>query len=1193
LRGPSQFGKRSTSADERGLCAARLLAVALAIALGAAAPAEAGPCVRACSGGTLQTADLVVAVGVALGGTPLDACPPLDANADGAVTVDDLVEGVVDLRHACPGGTDRDGNGLNDGEECGDDPAWCVDSDADGLADYEDADDDGDGVPDVEDGERTKPLPEADPLADDPLVAFEARLDVDADGVPPDVGRVGDALVVRGLGFDPTPAGNLVVFEGDAPVAVLPLMASATELTVLVPEGAGPVLRVVRGARRSPPLPVEILARGAPVLFRRIDRDTDPAATLELRGLDLAGVTSVEFAGASAPPSSTEATVLEVTVPAEARSGDVAVRTASLRSNTAPLRVTQTVAVEVVLPPGAAIAATDLVASAGMEAGTPLDGEGRAQVRTSRSGLDLVTVARGGGDTPRPYLQAIALPGDTEVRVDALSTAIVMMVGATGLVAAAEEASVDQARSQLAALSAVQALADEIAQGLAADPDFLVNPPPAFDAQYLAALDAGNDVLAAALASSDAAQAGLQANEGGAAQQATLKATIEPTGGGDCPPASLPACSEQVDVLLRQIEGTGNVAIENDTMVYLSVAIREAAGGQSLQAHARHWFDNRIVGSQEGLLWGFSAADREYRVPNYRSARVDVVTGGLGAPNPPSGDLDVNVVLATRTLFDRILLPAITTAIGAALEKRNPAKDAHLLAKTVLNTMADRYPDDEQAIQDYLRNRNAAAAIGLLVAVLKTDLTNIGPITQAIGRWAAGTVDDVVVRALGIRIATALIPVVGGIAAVAEAIGTAATVTDAVKALVDIIQMPSYLRFDVFFRMTVIEIRPTSIERQPEPRVIDIRGFALALPGGPRPLVTFVDRGSGPFPTQTTETGLELLQVDADGRRIMVATESAYTAVVQGPIGVGVARGDEMAESPTDIAVTSGLQLLAIAPTQGMVGSTFELTGTGFDTRPGADVRVRFEELLVDAPNPQVFNATDVVVESSERIRAVVPAVPGSSATGWRVFVEQGPLTRRITSNREFFFLQAWIPAPSGLIVLRDTALPVEQATRIVFWLTPDGNAFAGGSQAGGWFGTNVGRWSVGGGALTIEGCVPPGMGSWYRFVGSIDFGGGDKACCLDGSFSCEPRPCAYVSGTYTLFVRDRPGDPIRQFDYSVDNRINPAGIPNQSSPRARDGFYPLPSRWDFSCPAQCFQFWNQPSPSLGTRPCTCSGCLP
>jgi hypothetical protein len=67
-------------------------------------PSEIGPCVGDCGGDEQVTVDeLVTGVNVALGVTPLSACPDFDTSGDGAVTVDELLRAVNSALNGCLG----------------------------------------------------------------------------------------------------------------------------------------------------------------------------------------------------------------------------------------------------------------------------------------------------------------------------------------------------------------------------------------------------------------------------------------------------------------------------------------------------------------------------------------------------------------------------------------------------------------------------------------------------------------------------------------------------------------------------------------------------------------------------------------------------------------------------------------------------------------------------------------------------------------------------------------------------------------------------------------------------------------------------------------------------------------------------------------------------------------------------------
>jgi hypothetical protein len=334
-----------------------------------------------------------------------------------------------------------------------------------------------------------------------------------------------------------------------------------------------------------------------------------------------------------------------------------------------------------------------------------------------------------------------------------------------------------------------------------------------------------------------------------------------------------------------------------------------------------------------------------------------------------------------------------------------------------------------------------------------------------------------------------------------------------------------------------------------------------------------------------------LIEVAPSGRRILIGLESAYLSRVFGPIALTVTRGDLEVAAPEDIQVTGELELDTLSPSTGEAGTAIELLGRGFDVGPGAGVRVRFLESALDPlPSPRTFNALDVVVESSTRITARVPDLPSDLL--WKVYVEQGSITRRVISNTLEFYSSSWIRPPAGLIRLVDADLNA----RARFVLMPDGKLFnvttfsggvALGSQFGGFW---IGTWSGGSGALRTSPCGTDTLPGWFEFEGTIDLSGTSfQVCCLDGSFSCEPRPCPNVRGTIRSFVRDfRTMQVTALPPVEVDNRYLPNGIiPPDGGRPSRDGFVPLSPAYDWTCP-QTSVCTAPCSRTSGAVDCTC-----
>src|SRR5262245_26311036 len=87
------FGDRLDLTKYRRGCT--LVVIGLAIAC---RPVSAQPCVADCNADGVVTVDEVIrGVRIGLGDTALDTCPRLDANADGVLMIDDLTAAVKNL----------------------------------------------------------------------------------------------------------------------------------------------------------------------------------------------------------------------------------------------------------------------------------------------------------------------------------------------------------------------------------------------------------------------------------------------------------------------------------------------------------------------------------------------------------------------------------------------------------------------------------------------------------------------------------------------------------------------------------------------------------------------------------------------------------------------------------------------------------------------------------------------------------------------------------------------------------------------------------------------------------------------------------------------------------------------------------------------------------------------------------------
>ena len=369
---------------------------------------------------------------------------------------------------------DSDGNGIPDSEEVGPNPLEPLDSDGDGIPDFLDTDDDDDGLLDTQDANRLEPVAESDPLDVANRVLLTSASVVLPGKTVTNAARPGDALHLNGEGFAVNPAANQIIFAGnDGTVARNPSSASATELVVTLPADAGPEVFVIVNNKRSNSLHLQLVAAKEPVLY-----PLDPAVglvggTLTLQGLNFEGATNVSFGGVAAVATAVTAGSLQVTIPANGRSGALTVVNAFGVSNSVPFTILQSLAGKVVLPQGSSLNLTNLEVTYGLFGLTSPSAVGNfsAEINNSYMTQIDVHVPASAGNDGAVLLSALALPGDTSITVDALSTVVAFVsFHTTENVAISSMAA---ARTLIGSLSAVQNLAAQLAGLLAADPYFL------------------------------------------------------------------------------------------------------------------------------------------------------------------------------------------------------------------------------------------------------------------------------------------------------------------------------------------------------------------------------------------------------------------------------------------------------------------------------------------------------------------------------------------------------------------------------------------------------------------------------------------------------------------------------------------------------------------------------------------------
>ncbi len=888
---------------------------------------------------------------------------------------------------ADPAAADSDQNGIPDGIEWGPLSALPLDTDGDQVPDHRDVDDDGDGILDTHDSERLIALEPADPFdAGARLLLLDGGTDLGGDDFLPGIARAGGELVLSGSGFTGEIDENLLLFIGsEFPINVRPSAVSSDEIRARVPRGPFDAVAVLSGGRISNALPLAVLAENAPVLLPPEVSMGEVGSALVLRGRGLAAVGEVSFAGARVLPDSVADGRIEVTIPPHARTGRLTALAADLESNAVAFRVVRTVRARVVIPEGLPAQVSELVLFSGLASSRLLDAKGTAEVALDRSGADFVdTVVPGAGDGPGAViLRALALPGDGFVEVNSLSTAVAMVLGQSGFLSAGQTAGdlgrLREVREALFGLAQVRTLGDAIAAALRDDPEGLRNPSESLTSSLLEAATAAAPLM------------GRGAVAGG-----------RPGGGGTGEADIVPPTRFGISIF--SIDGTGNIGVRNSTALFLSTEIRSMDSGKVLQRHIRRAFDGDAVSPEGGILLGTLDSKKEYRQPNYLNASVEVLSPGALEPQPSTTDgRRVQKVLYLRTLLDRVIMPIVTTFTGFLPDQQTSA--------VVMNLLLEQFPAVIDDTVNHLREGNARSAITLVLNAVLRDFENLGPFARML-------VDRVLVKKLLGKldgadpsflksVAARFQFVLRNAAIILKVAGAAATGFNIGLTVIDIEGTAGVLPFEVFYRLSIQEISPFTVQRGGFTAPIRLKGGGFRRGGdGIQPLITLIDKGGGPSPSVTTAAPAfaELDSVSEDGTRAYFVLKELYLAEVEGPIEVTLAAGGETAIAPREIDVTGELRIDSIDPPRALPGQALTIRGDGFRWRENIQVVFRAEALGFSDDGPPVAGEpievrarADGVFPKAE-IRVKVPELSPCHLL-WKTHVEQGSITRRVRSN--------------------------------------------------------------------------------------------------------------------------------------------------------------------------------------------------
>lgn len=804
---------------------------------------------------------------------------------------------------------DSDGNTVLDADEVGLNPFLPLDTDGDGKPDFMDLDNDEDGLLDTDESLANMNLPLGLGGSGATTFTFVDRLDIlsveNTTLSVADVCREGDQIALEGRNF-PAAASELwgVMNWIGGSAAAVPVSLVDGVATFNCPAGA-PLglleLFVATADKRSDSVPVQVMANNTPSLTAAAYDDSFGWVTLD--GANLATNLTVQFNGASSSENNSfgSATSLTVKVPTGVTSGYVSVSSAEGESNSVWLTVTRDVSGAVTLP-ATNVAMEDL--DLGLEETVTPDALGAFTTSVENAGVQtlnaLYELPTSTEDDPAyaPYLLAVLLPSENSVDLTAASTALALIWQGLGVDQLVDEANLAEVKQSLSELAEMQAFASALESALAAEPQALLATTPTFLAENEAAM------LAAAQWLADYSVTAL-----------ARAAEVNPT---------------EVDDISVYEHGTeGNVTVENDSQLFLSVKIT-ASDGTVLQPHITGL--SGMVGPQGyGLL--FIASTSAYKQPQGHNATVEVITAGIDRQYDPqrTADLSVWTKLFFRTWVERVLWPVLGEFLPAD-------------ASDMTNIIVTHAPALVDTVTTKALAGDVKGSMKSFLDLVWQDFFSVppGPITQAVAKKYGKELGKKILKKIAAKVGAKFVPGIGQIALAVEVAGHVNNGVNAAKAVTDVLTTDSMINFEVTFRAELDSVEPSKVAADERAHTFVLKGRGFSK----------IKRGTWPFNTYlipeitfTDDAGREYWAepdfITSDGKSMSITVPAYFFDEddLEGPISVEVHHPTDdsaaIVELEDAIEVVDTLEITSLSPDSGGTGESVTIYGTGFNPAVG------------------------------------------------------------------------------------------------------------------------------------------------------------------------------------------------------------------------------------------------------------------
>ncbi len=823
---------------------------------------------------------------------------------------------------------DSNGNGILDAASYGLNPWEPIDTDGDNIPDFIDPDTDGDGLLDLnEDKDHIRiPLEKGDD--DFLLLTSILNKTLDIEGFC----SAGDAVSLIGKNLPSDTSKLWIILRGGENAAsifqtIYNLEAdniTSQEIDFTVPSDIGEgvfEVFVTTDNQRTESLALTLIDANTPLLTG-YDFDSN-TGNLTLYGFNLNQNLTVNFTGdiTSKDNSGGGAGSVTLSVPANARSGNLYVSSDQGDSNIIAVSLTRNISGNIVLPSGSSVDITDLdvALSAFDEVFPDESGSFNSQAPLNKPSVStaLIEYPDSTEEAPRyaSLLMSITLPGENQTDLNAHTTALALVWLAIGVEEMLSEEDLQDARNLLKDLPEIIALGDILETKLAENPYVLSELPMDSDIE-----DASKTaILAAALAiennfdtTSDPSSKILHGMFG-------PQADVNPS-------KYKPNYWTLVEVYERG--DTGNVNINNDSQLYLSAKISDMEDNV-LHPHIKGL--SGMAGPQGyGLL--FWSQTTEYSQSKGKNCIVEVLSPGVARSVAPNvvpaqvGAQDAWNLLYFRTIIERVIWPFINSMLGLG--------DASPLVTVLFGS-----PTVTDIVINQVLQGNVKGSISALIDMLVQDMFSVppGPITQELAKkYGKGFIEKQLAKAAA-KLGANFVPVLGQVKFAIDVAGHVTNATYAGKAIQEISSTDSVIHFEVTFPLSIKEVKPGKVKPDGTDRQFNIHGSGFS------PIL----RGIWPFKRELkpkikatdaqgyTASYIKPSYINPNGTVMTITIPGWFLSeYTEGPISVEVHHPTDIssatAEKEDAIYIVKDIALDSISPNRGSTGISATIYGAGF-----------------------------------------------------------------------------------------------------------------------------------------------------------------------------------------------------------------------------------------------------------------------